>query len=130
SNGVQSVTLFYRDHTSAPPPAFSSAPMLDDGAHGDGVAADGLYGAVLPPAANGTVIEFYVQAIDVSGHIRTWPAPAWETNNAFGQFANALYQVDNEIITGGMPAIRAILSGTERAIFPPNNRNSDAAYNL
>jgi hypothetical protein len=67
--------------------------------------------------------------MDSAGRSRTWPAPAWDTNNVTGQFANALYQVDNESIANTMPAIRLVLSGTERAIFPPNNRNSDAAMN-
>ena len=61
------------------------------------------------------MIEFYVQATDASGLVRTWPAPTWETNNTFAQLANALYQVDNEVITNSMPAIRLVMSGTEDA---------------
>ncbi|MBI5384326.1 MAG: lamin tail domain-containing protein [Verrucomicrobia bacterium] len=135
TNGVTAVTLFYRNHTGTSPGAFTGTGMFDDGAHSDGVARDGLYGAVLPAMGNGTVIEFYVQATDTAGLVRTWPAPATDTNGPSatygtpGQFANALYQVDNEIITNTMPALRLVLSGTERAIFPPNNRNSDAAMN-
>ncbi|HEY2951306.1 MAG TPA: CotH kinase family protein, partial [Verrucomicrobiae bacterium] len=135
SNGVAGVTLFYRNHTSAGPGAFSSTNMLDDGGHSDGVSGDGLYGAVLPAQANGTVIEFYVQAIDTSGRSRTWPAPAYDTNSATGtfgtpgQFANAIYQVSNETITNSMPIIRIILTGTENATFPAANRNSDASPN-
>ncbi|MBI4661907.1 MAG: lamin tail domain-containing protein [Verrucomicrobia bacterium] len=128
-NGVQAVNLFYRDHTGNTPPSFSSAAMLDDGQHGDGASGDGLYGAVLPPSTNGTVIEFYVQATDTAGLTRTWPAPAWQTSGAFGQFANALFQVDDEVITNQMPSIRLVLTGTERAVFPPRNRNSDAEMN-
>jgi hypothetical protein len=104
--------------------------MLDDGGHNDALNGDGLYGAILPAAGNGTVVEFYVQATDTGGRIRTWPAPAWETNNTLGQFANALYQVDNESISNNMPIVRAVMTGTERALFPPSNRNSDASYNL
>ena len=135
SNGVQSVTLFYRNHTSSSPGAFSSTPMFDDGTHSDGVVGDGLYGAILPAFANGVVIEFYVQATDTTGLSRTWPPPAWETNGpgatygTFVQAANALYQVANETITNAMPVVRSILSGTENAIFPPSSRNSDAAMN-
>ncbi len=132
SNGVQNVTLFYRLHTAnygTAPPAFLSQPMLDDGAHNDGVAGDDLYGYVLPAAANGSVVEFYVQATDTSGLVRTWPAPAWNTNGVIGQFANALYQVDNEVITNVMPSVRVILTGTERALFPPSDRNGNAQMN-
>jgi hypothetical protein len=127
--GVTNVTLFYRNHSAAGPGGFSSTNMLDDGAHGDGLPGDRLFGAVLPAAANGTVIEFYVQAADTAGLSRTWPAPAWDTSGSFAQLANALYQVDDEVITNLMPAIRIVLSGTERAIFPPSSRNSDALMN-
>ncbi|MBN2508107.1 MAG: lamin tail domain-containing protein [Verrucomicrobia bacterium] len=130
ADGLQSLTLLYRDHTRTSPGAFSSTNMLDDGAHGDGVAADGLYGAVLPPAANGTVVEFYVRAADTSGLERTWPAPTWDTNGVFGPLANALCQVDDEAIGNAMPALRLVMTGTERAAFPPGDRSSDAESNV
>ncbi len=129
SNAVQSVTLFYRSHTTSSPGAFLTAQMFDDGQHRDGVAGDGLYGAVLPSTPNGTVVEFYVQATDQFGLSRTWPAPAWDGDTPVGQLANALYQVDNEVISNPMPSIRLVLSGTEDAIFPPGNRNTDAEMN-
>ncbi len=136
SNGVSTVQLFYRNHTGTSPGAFVTTNMFDDGAHGDGVSGDGIYGGVLPAAANGTVIEFYVRATDIGARVRTWPAPAWETNGvgaSFGataQIANALYQVDNEVVSVNMPVVRAVMSGTERNLFPPSSRNSDASYNL
>jgi hypothetical protein len=129
TNGVASVRLFYRDHTGTSPGAFSSTNMLDDGAHSDGLNRDGLFGAVLPAAANGSIIEFYIQATDTTGHSRTWPAPTWETNNTFAQLANALYQVDDEVISDFMPALRVVLTGSENAVFPWNNRDSDAEVN-
>ena len=136
SNGVSSVTLFYRNHTTTAPGGFLSATMFDDGAHSDGNSGDGIYAAVLPAAANGQIFEFYVQATDTTGHTRTWPAPVLETNavgavyGTLVQGANCLYQVDNEISTNNMPTVRAIMTGTERNVFPPSDRNSDVAYNL
>ncbi|MCI0747844.1 MAG: lamin tail domain-containing protein, partial [Verrucomicrobia subdivision 3 bacterium] len=131
TSGVQSATLWYRDHSSPVPGGpFISTAMLDDGAHGDGAISDGLFGALLPPAPNGTIIEFYVQAADTNGLSRAWPAPTWETNNTFAQLANALYQVDDEILTDVMPSVRLVMSASERATFPPNNRNSDAEMNV
>ena len=50
------VTLFWRVD-AASPPAFSSATMFDDGAHGDGAARDGVYGAIIPAQANNAVVE-------------------------------------------------------------------------
>ena len=41
--------------------------MLDDGAHGDGRAGDGVFGARIPPQPDGAIIEFYVEATDAEG---------------------------------------------------------------
>jgi hypothetical protein len=133
SAGPLTVTLHYRNHTNPGPGNFTPTPMFDDGAHQDGVAGDGLYAAVLPPAANGTVVEFYVQATDAAALSRTWPAPALDVLSVppvLGQFANALYQVDDENITTAMPAIRLVMTGTERNMFPPGSRTSDAEMNV
>ncbi|UCD49230.1 MAG: lamin tail domain-containing protein [Phycisphaerales bacterium] len=73
--------------------SYTSLAMFDDGAHGDGMARDGLYGAEVPPHPDGTVIEFYVQATDGAGHARTWPAPSI-IDGEVQQVTNALYQVD------------------------------------
>ena len=71
---VSSVTvqLFSRVDGAA---SFAATPMFDDGAHGDGVADDGYFGAVLPPQPDKTVVEFYIRATDAAGHTRTWPRP-------------------------------------------------------
>src|SRR5688572_14330456 len=54
--GGMSVQLFHRNATNISPPAFSSTPMFDDGAHNDGGANDGLYAAILPPVGDQTVV--------------------------------------------------------------------------
>ena len=41
---------------------FQSERMFDDGAHGDGAAGDGVFGAMLPAASAGDVVEYYVEA--------------------------------------------------------------------
>lgn len=134
-DGVQSVMLYYRNHSTTTPGAFTSLQMYDDGMHNDGLPGDGIYGVVLEPMPNGTIIEFYVQATDVNGNSRTYPAPVWEQNgpgNTFGTFqqtANALFQVDDEIITNPMPSVRLVMTASDRSIFPPSNRNSDAEFN-
>src|SRR6267378_1189643 len=106
TNGL-SVTVFYRNATAANPPAFNSAPMFDDGAHGDGLSSDGTFGAILPTRASGTVIEFYLQAQDLEGHVRTYP-------NSL-RTANLLYQVDNGVYNGSQPVYRIVMTETERA---------------
>jgi VCBS repeat-containing protein len=125
--GPITATLFYRVSV-ANPGAFQQAPMFDDGAHGDGEANDGTFGAFLPPQADGTIVEFYVQATDDQSNSRTWPAP---TDNAGTQGANALYQVDTEAYDGTQPIYRMILTPTEFASVAPTgvNRQSDALRN-
>jgi Lamin Tail Domain/CotH kinase protein len=120
--------LFFRNASSATPPAFSSAPMFDDGQHQDGAPADGIYGAVLPPEPNGTVIEFYVEAIDSGGKGRTWPAPAQLTGGALVQAANALYQVEDEAYSGPQPVYRIVMTEADRQRLE-NSRSSDAQMN-
>ncbi len=58
------------------PPAFSVTNMFDDGAHGDGLANDGVYAVTIPAQANNAVVEFYVHATDAQSNARSWPAPA------------------------------------------------------
>jgi hypothetical protein len=92
------------------PASFASTPMFDDGAHGDGVAGDGYFGAVLPPQPDKTIIEFYIRATDATGHTRTWP-PA--TDDTGTQGANALYQVDETVYAGNQPLYRFIVTSNE-----------------
>ncbi len=107
------VTLHFRNDSLAPP-EFSVTSMLDDGLHGDGVARDGIFGAVLPARPHATVVEFYLRAQDQDGNARTWPAPAIETNgDVLGQAANALYQVDTNEYAGDQPIYRLIMTAGE-----------------
>jgi hypothetical protein len=107
-----SVTLFYRNASTAAPGSFTSAPMLDDGAHGDGLAGDGIYGATVPAQLNTTIIEFYLQAQDLEGHIRAYPSFVPPTNSL--RTANLLYQVDNGAYNGSQPVYRLIMTEMER----------------
>jgi hypothetical protein len=50
---------------------FNTTAMLDDGAHGDGVAGDGFYGAILIARGDGIIVEFYVEVRDLEGNTRT-----------------------------------------------------------
>src|SRR6266705_2065631 len=69
TNGL-TVTLFWRiDSTTTT----NSVPMFDDGAHGDGLANDGIYGAVLNPMSDGTIVEFFIKARDLENNLRTFP---------------------------------------------------------
>ena len=123
------VTVFYRNDGQS---LFASAPMYDDGAHGDGAANDQVYGAFLPPRPDKTIVEFYVRATDGSGQARTWPGP---TDSSGTQGANALYQVDEEVYPGTQPVFRLVATAADRANWfnlmdnVSNGRYSDAEMN-
>ncbi len=101
------VTLCYREDGTN---AFSTVQMFDDGQHGDGAFADGIYGAFLPPHPNKTIIEFYVQVSGREGVSRTWPGASDDQD---AHEANALYQVDDSVYTGNQPVYRLIIRKAE-----------------
>jgi hypothetical protein len=53
----------------------STVTMYDDGAHRDGAADDGLYGASIPRgvAGIGQMVRYYISALDVTGRASRWP---------------------------------------------------------
>lgn len=53
------VLLYYAEARTAP---FTQVAMFDDGKHGDGAAADGLYAADIPAFPAGTQVHYYVEA--------------------------------------------------------------------
>jgi len=105
-----SASVHYRP-ASMRPGAFSVVPMVDNALKNDGDANDGIFGARLPAFANGTVIEFYIEASDGT-HTRTWPDA---TDNAGTQGANALYQVENTLpaASSDLPVYRLVMSKSE-----------------
>lgn len=59
SSGVGSVWLYFRDKAYG---RFTVRQMFDDGAHGDGTAGDGVYGAVTTNYPAGNKIHYYIEA--------------------------------------------------------------------
>jgi len=55
---------------------FVSRPMYDDGFHGDGAAADSLFGAMIEAEPEGTLVRYYVAAYDDFGSVVTKPSTA------------------------------------------------------
>ncbi len=104
------VSLHWRVDGAA---SFNVIAMADDGAHGDGTSGDGLFGAILPAQPDLTVVEFYLQAQDQGGNLRTYPVFIPPTNST--RTANLLYQVDSGAYAGTQPVYRIIMRGVERA---------------
>ncbi len=130
-----SVVLFFRNNTASPT-QLASTLMLDDGAHGDGAAGDGLYGALFAAMPNNTLIEFYIQATDSGARSRTWPAAAINASDLgggnLGQVANAMFQVDDSVYTGTTPLYKLIITAEEIATLTTifnSAVNSDAQVN-
>ncbi len=124
--------LFYRVDANPQTSPFIPVPMLDDGANGDGLAGDSIYGTVLLPRANGTIIEYYVEAVTSTGVTNTWPRPANTGGGVLAQAANALYQVDDSTYGGDQPLYRVIMTEADRVTLNQivsSDRNSDAAMN-
>jgi VCBS repeat-containing protein len=111
----------------ASPGAFTATAMFDDGLHGDAAAGDGLFGAILPEQAAGTIVEFYVHATDAAALGRTYPAP---TDSQGAQGANMLYQVDDAVYGGDQPVYHLIMTAAEQQKFANINRNSNAEMNI
>ncbi|MGB0386734.1 MAG: lamin tail domain-containing protein [Ardenticatenaceae bacterium] len=68
---LASVTLHYRVMYSTT----VSIPMFDDGAHDDGAAEDGIYGATIPASAfkPSQMVRYYITADDTNGTVSRWP---------------------------------------------------------
>lgn len=54
--------------------------LYDDGAHHDGTAGDSIYGAVLPPLAEGTVVRYYIYTETDGTEVVTDPVYAVEND--------------------------------------------------
>jgi hypothetical protein len=126
------VRLFWRTNTPSPG-AFASALMLDDGTQGDGAAGDGVFAAQIASKAHGTIIEFYVEAVDVLNRTNAWPRPAINTNGvSLGRAVNALFQFDAVGPTNNAPYYKLVMTRaeyTELGNTLNNAPESDAAYN-
>lgn len=60
TNGINKVNLYYATGIVG---NFTVTTMFDDGAHEDGQADDGVYGAAIPGYASGTMVRYYIEAI-------------------------------------------------------------------
>jgi hypothetical protein len=107
--------------------SFKTVAMRDDGTLGDAARDDGRFSATLPAHPDKTVIEFYIEATDDRGAVRTWPAPGL-IDGKLSQTVNALYQVDGEslanpLIPTNLPLYRIVLTEADRAELAEINRN-------
>ena len=124
---LASVVLHWRIDGAA---SFQTLAMVDDGAHGDTLPNDSVFGAELPAQPQSTIIEFHVSAADSAAHARSWPTLALDQNGVAGQSANCLYQVDDTAYAGSMPLYRMVLRAVDRQELTQINTNSPAIPGL
>ena len=88
-NAVSNVVLRYRIMFATPD---IEVPMFDDGAHGDGAAKDGVFGASIPASAstNGQMIRYSIRAIDIRTNASRLPIFSSPAGSAeyFGTLVN------------------------------------------
>ena len=123
------VDLRYRNDGVA---GFSTTQMFDDGTHGDGLAGDGIYGASITARANGTIVEYYIRAIDAATNTRYWPAKALDYTATLDHFCNCLYQVDDTVNAGAQPVYYMVMKAADKTELTNINTNTGTppfAYN-
>jgi hypothetical protein len=81
TSGLGSVWLYFRDKNYG---RFTVRQMFDDGAHGDGAASDGVFGAATTNYPAGTKVRYYIEACgsNTAQAARFSPARAeWQTHS-------------------------------------------------
>jgi hypothetical protein len=129
---VSGVTLYYRVMFAAE----SNTPMFDDGAHGDGAASDGVWGADIPANIGlaGQMIRWRVVATDLSGD--TGRLPVFDDPIKSPQYFGTMYQATN--ISSKLPILHWFVenpgaannvSGTRGAFYFKGQFIDNATFN-
>lgn len=106
TSGINSVKLYYATGLVG---NFEVKPMFDDGAHRDGAANDGVYGAEIPAYVGGTFVRYYIEAIANNTNRSASYLPAGAEHDIFvykvdvGRNANGL--VINEIMANNTTTV-------------------------
>jgi hypothetical protein len=84
NRAIDAASLFYKSETDS---HFVRADMFDDGRHADGLSHDGIFAGDVPPFPTGTIVEFYVEAVDGENAVGRFPLE--------GEQRAAIYRVDD-----------------------------------
>ncbi|MBI4583340.1 MAG: lamin tail domain-containing protein [Planctomycetes bacterium] len=85
---------------------FASAPMFDDGLHGDGDPADGVFAGIIPPQPDQSVVQFYFEALDGGGRTAALPRNAPQESY--------LFFVDDSPPPETLPRFRLVMTRADR----------------
>jgi hypothetical protein len=83
---IASVRLSYQVDGQEPA---ATVDCLDDGAHGDGEAGDGVFGVTLPQQVHNSAVTFQIRAEDTAGGVGLWPK-ADDPTGVDGYYVNDL----------------------------------------
>ncbi len=120
ADGITSVAVYYRPHRDT---RYTSAPMYDDGAHGDSRPGDGIYGGTIPPCLGGLTsgtVAFYLEGRDPRGAVNTWP-----TNLA----RPALYRAESTAWASNLPTYRIVMTPEDLDLLFSRPHLSNEALN-
>ncbi|MBI3880593.1 MAG: sulfatase-like hydrolase/transferase, partial [Verrucomicrobia bacterium] len=101
--------------------AYTNVAMADDGAHQDGAAGDGVFGAQIPAFPTGTTVSYYLTAANSGGLSATNPvgAPA----------SNFSYTVTTAVVSNGWSMLKLPDTGQTNDYTPTFGEDSDYAIN-
>jgi hypothetical protein len=96
--------------------------MFDDGQHGDGAAADGIYGATIPHtvSSRGQMVRWFLSAIDSAGLTSRWP-PYRDIRNSPQYLGTA---VADPSLTNPLPVLHWFVQSPSSADSTSGTRSS------
>lgn len=114
--GVFGVKLFYANGLVG---NFTSVDMYDDGNHDDGLAGDGIYGAIIPAAAAGSWIRFYIEATANNPSKTVKYEPEGAEHNVYVYIISPVSANDNDVV------INEIMASNSTTVQDPNGEYDD-----
>ncbi len=114
-DGFGSFDLLYRVD---PETNFTAVPMLDNGSAGDEVAGDGLFSARIPGQATGSIVAFYLRAVDSLGVTNLFPQdmfPQAPLNRPFpcdSYTRECVYRVGDRQMPGSFSTYHFFMTGS------------------
>jgi hypothetical protein len=114
-SGVRTATLFYQPDGAGG--AATALALADDGISDDGIAANSVFGAEVPPHPNRSVVAFWIRAEGENGLTVTAPAGA--------PAAPFLYQVETPEPRRSRPLYRVVMRAANLNQLQTRNRGSD-----
>jgi len=108
--------------------------MFDDGAHGDGKALDGVYGATIPASAAGPgqLVRYYITAADAADRQSRWPLipaqdPDPDSTRKWPEYEG--FMVADPSVTSTMPIIYWFVTDVSAANYSRSGTRGSIYYN-